>query len=93
VGKRNILIVTAVLLGLVIGAAASSSTSTQEHCERTELVIKEESNLSGALACFPPGVIEYDASERIEEGSELECVCRHSLEGNVRLFAINRANP
>lgn len=88
------LILVAVIAGFSLGITASSLSQPREtKCEKTEQTIRENSNLSGALACFPPGVIDYNATEEVEEGAELECVCRRSVNAQVQLFAINRANP
>jgi hypothetical protein len=91
--RRNLLLVTAVVIGLSLGVAASTSTKQEGKCEKTEESIRQEANLSGAVACFPPGVMDVNLSERVEEGSQLECVCRRSYRGNVQIWAINSANP
>jgi hypothetical protein len=90
---KNLLIVLAVTVGLSIGYAASFSLDGENKCEKTEKTIKQKSNISGAYACFEPGVIEVNLSERVEENAQLECVCRRSINGNVVLEAITRANP
>lgn len=85
-------ILAAAILGLAVGAVASSAFDTpQSECDRTEESIRQQANISGAIACFEPGVIDINRSERVEEGSELQCVCRQSINGSVRIFAINRA--
>ena len=91
--RRNLLIILAVTIGLSVGYAASFSLDTKGKCEKTEQTIKQNSNISGAYACFEPGVIEVNLSERVEENAQLECVCRRSINGNVVLEAITRANP
>ncbi|MFB6100222.1 MAG: hypothetical protein ABEK16_03015 [Candidatus Nanohalobium sp.] len=67
--------------------------SKESRCERTEEALREKANVSGALACFPPGVIDVNLTDRVEQGADLQCVCRQSVNGNVQIFAINRADP
>lgn len=90
--SKKILIIAAVFSGLVIGAVVSMSIDTRDKCEKTEQAIRDESNVSGALACFQPGTIEVNLSERVEEGAELECVCRRSINGTVQLWPISKSN-
>ncbi len=92
--KREKAILIATVSGIFFGLIISSTIKNpQTECEKTEQTIRENSNLSGALACFPPGVIQYNATEEVDQRSELECICRRSLNGQVQLFAINRASP
>jgi hypothetical protein len=90
--NKTLLALIGLIAGLSFGAAISASTKTTDKCEKTEQAIREESNISGALACFQPGTIDVNLTEKVEQGAELECVCRRSLNGNVQLWAINRAN-
>lgn len=89
--SKKILVIVAVFSGLAIGGVASMSFDTRDKCEKTEQTIREESNVSGALACFQPGMIDVNLSERVEEGAELECVCRRSINGTVQLWPISKA--
>jgi hypothetical protein len=89
--KKHLAIIAMIGLGLVLGAAASASTSsTDDKCEKTEEAIRQQANISGALACFPSGVMDVNLSEKVEEDAELECVCRRSLNGSVDVWAISR---
>lgn len=91
--RKNLLIALAVTIGLSLGYAASFSLDTEGKCEKMEQTIKQQSNVSGAYACFESGVIEVNLSERVEENAELECVCRRSINGTVFLESITRAKP
>ena len=89
---KNLAIISVALIGLLVGFMASVNfDSSKAQCEKTEDEIRGETDVSGALACFEPGIISVNRSERVEEGSNLECVCRQSFEGNVWIFAINKA--
>jgi len=87
-------LILAVLLGLAVGVFASLSYSDNSisKCERTEKAIKNQGNVSGAVACFQPGVIDLNQTDRVQEGSELECVCRRSFENSIQFWAINKAD-
>ena len=88
------ILILAIISGLVVGISASVyADEGKSKCERTEETIKQDSNLSGAIACFEPGVIDVNRSEEVQEGSQLECVCRRSYKGNIQIWAINSANP
>jgi hypothetical protein len=88
-------LILAMIAGLVVGFSASAyiGDDGKSKCERVEETVKQDSNLSGAIACFEPGVIDVNRSEQLQEGSSLECVCRRSYNGNVQLWTINTANP
>jgi len=87
------LLIAAVVIGLVSGMSISIyySEDSASKCEKTEKAIKNQSNVTGAVACFPPGVIDLNQTDRVQQGSNLECVCRRSFEGAVQLWAINKA--
>lgn len=92
--NRNKVLIAAAFLGLVAGISASSALTdnTVSECEKTEDAIKQQANVSGPVACFPPGVLDVNQSEEVEEGSELECVCRRSYNGEVQIWSINKAS-
>ena len=88
------ILILAIISGLVVGISDSVyADEGKSKCERTEETIKQDSNLSGAIACFEPGVIDVNRSEEVQEGSQLECVCQRSYKGNIQIWAINSANP
>jgi hypothetical protein len=88
---RNLLLIAAILSGLFAGAAVSEMNSSVGKCEQWERDAIQKENISGSLACFPPGVIAANQSEEVKEGSELECVCRRSLNGSLEVWAISRS--
>lgn len=78
--------------GLVIGlVAAQSMESEPGKCQQIEDEIRQGQNFSGSLACYPPGTIDVNLSEDIENRTELECVCRKINNGNVQIFPITVA--
>lgn len=88
------IIVLALLAGLLVGFISSEITAKDKmsKCEKTEEAIKNNSSIKGAIACFEPGVINVNQTDRVDQGAELECVCRRSYNGRVSIWAINKAN-
>ncbi|MFB6158415.1 MAG: hypothetical protein ABEJ95_02005 [Candidatus Nanohalobium sp.] len=81
------------LIGLIAGVmAAQSLPDRATKCAETEAAIENNSSIRGAVACFPPGVIGVNRTEKVEEKSELECVCRRSWKGNIQIWAVSRTN-
>lgn len=92
--KKNSLVIIAIVSGLLIGASASSKVhkDSESKCEKVEEAMIQASNFSGAVACFPPGVVDVDLSDFIENKTNTECVCRRSLEGTVKYSSINKVD-
>lgn len=87
--------IIATILGLIVGISIStfySQQSTTSKCEKVENAVNNSSNFTGAIACFPPGVVDIDSSKTIENRTEVECVCRKSLDGTVQYWSINKVN-
>ncbi|MEF8847452.1 MAG: hypothetical protein V5A57_03440 [Candidatus Paceibacterota bacterium] len=89
--NKKLLIAAALASGLFVGVTASVSIDSDDKCEKVEQQIRQETNLSGALACFQSGALEVNQSERVEKNANLECVCRRSSDAGVQIWAINRA--
>lgn len=87
--------ILACIVGLSTGmAAAQSFQSDQEasYCDRIESEVIEDRNFSGNLACFPPGLVQVNLSEEVENNSELRCVCRHEYRGVEQIIPISFSN-
>ncbi|MFB6181164.1 MAG: hypothetical protein ABEJ93_04775 [Candidatus Nanohalobium sp.] len=85
------LVVVVAAAGLLSGFAASSASSDKDrlsYCEKVEEGVRKNQSLNGSIACFEPGLVDVDVSDRVKNNSELKCVCRHSLNGQARLFPI-----
>lgn len=89
--RRNLLIVVAVAV-LAAGVAVSylnySSSQVPTKCEKIEKQAKEQQQFNGTLACYPPGVIDVNISDEVEERANLDCVCKKTYNGSVQLFPI-----
>lgn len=87
------ILVSAAILGLVLGSATSELQKPKEsYCDKTENAIRQNTSLEGAIACFEPGTVDFNLTEEVEQGSNLKCVCRRSFEGNVQYWAISKAD-
>lgn len=100
-GYRKILVLVLIAaVGISAGYAASSamrdgggdSQDSQTYCDELESDVAERRNFSGAIACFEPGIVEVNLSEKVKENSELKCVCRHSYKGVVQLIPVSISN-
>lgn len=91
--KKAYLFIATAVVGLLVGFGSStmidSSESKQGYCDRIESQVMEQRNISGTLACFPPGIVEVNLTEEVENNSELKCVCRHSYNGLVQMIPIS----
>lgn len=93
--KRKIIsFILLAVLGISVGFAVSThmSQDQQSYCESIESQVMQEKNISGTLACFEPGIIQVNQSDKIENNSELRCVCRHEYRGFEQLIPISISN-
>lgn len=88
--KRTEFLAIIAVLGLSIGLSASYIVQDQSSskCKKIEQQIKERQRFNGSLTCYPPGVLEVNISDRVEDKANLDCVCRKINDGNIQLFPI-----
>lgn len=81
--------------GLVVGVLLSVQStpvdSVSGECEALEQEIKANQSFNGSLQCYPPGVIDLNLSEQIDQRTELQCVCRNVYRGEERVFPVTRS--
>lgn len=82
------------VLGVSIGFGVSMNMNQdkQSYCDSIESQVMQERNISGTLACFEPDLIDVNRSEKIENNSELKCVCRQEYRGFEQLIPISITN-
>lgn len=86
--ERELFILIAVI-GVSIGLSASYLVQgDSSNCKNIEKQIKEQQKFNGSLTCYPPGVLDVNISDKVEERANLDCVCRKVNNGNVHLFPI-----
>jgi len=93
---RKVFAAAAAVLGILVGGAISYGVNledqrSQAYCGEIEQGIQE--NMSeGFVNCFTPGDYQVNLSERIEQGSDVECVCRKKVGDIVQELRFARAN-
>lgn len=86
--RKRVFVIT-VIFGAILGfSSAYLNFSQPNQCDSIEQQIKQNQKFNGSLACYPPGVLEVNISDQLEEKAELQCVCRKINNGNIQLFPI-----
>lgn len=96
-GKKIAAVFLSAVLGLSMGLGASQSMDTpvqeeESYCNSIESQVMEERNISGTLACFEPGLVQVNLSEKVENNSELRCVCRQEYGDLEQIIPISVSN-
>lgn len=96
-GKKIAVVFLSVVLGLSFGFAVSQSMETESqdkesYCNSIESQVMEERNISGTLACFEPGLVQVNLSEKVKNNSELRCVCRQEYGDLEQIIPISVSN-
>lgn len=90
--NRTAVLTTIGIIGVFLGIAASQMYAPDEsYCEKLQKDIRDKQNFSGSVTCYPPGTVEVNLSESIENRTDLECVCKKVDESGVSLFPITTA--
>lgn len=91
--KNNVLLLLGAL-GLVTGMAVSSIAGEDRgtYCQDIQNEIKENQSFQGSVACYPPGAINVNLSQKVEDNSELKCVCRMIDDSDTGIFPVVRSN-
>lgn len=89
--NKYVLIVAA--LGLISGLGIASLVQSPEssYCKSMEQKLVKNQNFTGSLSCYPPGVIDVNLSDKVENNTRLRCVCRNRINEKVHLFPITQA--
>lgn len=75
------------ITGLIAGFMAFQFTGT-DYCEEVEAGVKANATFNGSLSCYPPGVVEVNLSEKVENTSDVRCVCIQSFRGRENIFTV-----
>lgn len=88
----RVYLVAMVLAGVLIGSIAAFNTADQtSNCKQLESQLEQSKNFTGSIACFPPGVLEINESEEVQNRTESYCTCRNTINDTTRLFNIRVA--
>ncbi|MFT4892363.1 MAG: hypothetical protein ACI8Z7_000135 [Candidatus Nanohaloarchaea archaeon] len=94
--NRYGLIVLIGVLGLVVGLGASVLLQSQggesTYCNSIQQQIKANQSFTGSVACYPPGEMEVNVSDKVDENTELRCVCRIVDESGISIFPVAVSN-
>ena len=85
---RKFITVTAILGFLIGGIAAYLSTEDERECQAMEDEIREGQTFDGTVSCYPPGAVEVDLSEELEDRTDLKCVCQIIQDERTRTLPI-----
>ena len=91
--NKNTLFLLIGITGLLTGFFLSGIGQQDEtYCDSIEQQIQQNRSFNGSVACYPPGVLDVNVSDRIEENTELKCVCRIIDRSGTRLFPVAVSN-
>lgn len=91
--KETYLILIAVAgIALGLGASFLTQSSGNTYCQGIEKDLQQNRSFNGSIACYPPGVLNANVSEQVDENTEHRCTCRIIDRSGVRLFPIAVSN-
>lgn len=90
---KTVLILTA-LLGFSLGSSMFILTYQESsYCESLDDQIKQEKDFNGSVACYNPDSLKANITERVENNSELQCVCRViQVDGSIQILPVASSN-
>lgn len=90
--RGKMIIATAAVAGLTIGLIGSfaiADSSGSSYCDSIQQQIKANQSFNGSAACYPPGVIDVNISDKVDENTDLRCVCRIiDSSGNTQILPV-----
>lgn len=91
---RNKLFAAAGIAGIILGALLAGAVQQNDttYCQQIEQDIRENRSFNGSIGCYPPGVLDANVSDRVEENADLKCVCRIIDRTGIRLFPVAVSN-
>lgn len=90
--KDTYLVIAVAAAGLLVGVAGFQLTQQKGYCQKLADQIRQNRTFNGTIACYPPGKIDVNVSEPVENRTELKCVCRKNFMGEISIFTINVAS-
>ncbi len=92
--RRSKILIAAGMIGILLGLSLSvllAPDSDVSKCQKIENGIKQNQSFNGSIACYPPGSIEVNLSERVENATDLQCVCRKIQDGNIQILPVAKS--
>ena len=91
--NKNIVFILIGVIGLIIGLFLSGTGQQGgAYCDSIEQQIQQNRSFNGSAACYPPGVLDVNVSDRIEENANIRCVCRIIDRSGTRIFPVAVSN-
>lgn len=94
--KRIAIVIVATVAGTALGGTAAHQISGDKMDERKYCQTVEEgiqSNMSqGFINCYPPGVLNVNLSQQVEENSQTRCTCRRKIGQSVQTITFTTSN-
>jgi hypothetical protein len=93
--SKDVLLALIALTGILTGLVFSGvflSDSGSSYCNSVEQQIKANQTFNGSVACYPPGVMDVNLSDRVSENTDHRCTCRIIDDSGVRIFPIAESN-
>jgi|GEM_PF-2349160 len=87
--NRKTFLVLMMLFGVIVGLfTANALVQDEKECREMEDDIRSEQNFDGTVACHPPGAIDANLSQELEDRTDLKCVCRMTYHDSTRIWPI-----
>lgn len=89
--KKLLLTATAIaglLTGLIVSGIFQAGDNDSTYCNSIEQEIKANQTFNGSVACYPPGVLDVNLSQRVEDSADLRCVCRIIDDSGARIYPV-----
>lgn len=81
-----------ILTGLALSSAFMSGNGESDYCNSVEQQIKANQTFNGSVACYPPGVMDVNLSEKVSDNTDHRCTCRIIDDSGIRIFPIVESN-
>lgn len=90
--EKYLILIAAVGIALGLGASLFTQSSGNSYCQSIEQDLQQNRSFNGSIACYPPGMLDANVSERVDKNTEHRCTCRIIDRSGIRLFPIAVSN-
>ena len=82
-------IVLMTIAGMLIGGTtAYYFLEDERECRALEDDLREGQTFDGTVSCYPPGTLEANIAEELEDRTSLKCVCRIIQNDDENIYPI-----
>ncbi|MFB6209204.1 MAG: hypothetical protein ABEJ56_03625 [Candidatus Nanohaloarchaea archaeon] len=87
--KKQVALAALAFIGFGAGFLGQNLVSSgSSYCSSIEDEARQQQKFNGSIGCYPPGVLEVNLSEKVNESSRLRCVCRKIDESGSTLYPV-----